>query len=1178
MTVAHRACRAGPPECTTGPLPRPSPVLVHRRSGAVGGPAGPAEIRWEVPAPPGQNDRMPHHAERLLADVDPLPYPDRQRLVARRARELAADGQLPALLSELEHSGVYGRRLAALAASAGCATEYLTERLTDPDPVVRGYALRTARTQDVPDEAIEAAFTGASCTLRRQLARVVRHGRRHRLAERLVGRLRAEWGDAEAGRLLSACSPESVARTLPDLAHAVPLAPLAARFPDEVLDHLERVLAEHPGTLRLGQSPELADVLAATVRARPERALDLLERFSPDLPLRHDLLPPLAAADAERTVRLLIDPRRGTARPYTVPPTSGTLRRLVRADPPSLPALGRHWLAVPRCFAALLRALPPGRRDAFLDAVYDGAVPRTAELPLLLPLFPHTRRHAEARRQVAALRVQGRPWAGIASFLAHLPTEEAQPELRAALSRPDAEDRAAAWTALLANAAASDDRDAVQDALGLLPRLRNEQDPVRSAALTALAQVPARLLTPAAVPLLDTAVQDAVDARDCSYATRAALQRLITEVLREHAVAGGAELVDWALRSLRTVAGQTGAVELGGLEHRLRRGQEHAVFATLRPWLDTMADTAEYWLLFSLARALGRRARGIPELQELLLHALQFGSDAAFTTAAALWLDDPWTRDVRVAGILELEPSAAVLPPVRDVLVARRTDLLDPLLAPVPLYGRFLKRPARATPAPTHAASRWTPRQWRAAARLAAAVANDPTLPLHRRGDAVHAAAAIPEYGEAVVRAQLDAAEVVVAEAALAALARTDRPADALGDLLDHAGGDRARVAVYAATRAARYAPPGELAERLGELLSGVQGSKVTSRKEAVRLAAEHLPTQAAAELLVAAYRVEGQHRDVRAAAVAFATDLLDAEPVWELLADAAGQAPPPVRRAVLRAHPAHLPETHRARYARLVASVAAAPDPEVAAPALAALPRWAVWAPETADVARRAVTDLANRGGWREAAAAVHALAASGLPHPIGGAAPGSLLHRTVAELAAATRTDTPDVGDDRDLPARRRLAHLADLPSDERHRPLLAGVADLLTAEPELAGIRTAALCRLVDPVAGPKALAAALAALADAHLGRPAAAAITAAVLLRQHTSGPLPPPGTLDALTRTARRNGDTGPAAGLFATALTEVFGDRLGWPEEWRGLLRELRRHPSADVRERALAAVTHRE
>ncbi|GAA1386037.1 hypothetical protein GCM10009639_09330 [Kitasatospora putterlickiae] len=115
-------------------------------------------------------------------------------------------------------------------------------------------------------------------------------------------------------------------------------------------------------------------------------------------------------------------------------------------------------------------------------------------------------------------------------------------------------------------------------------------------------------------------------------------------------------------------------------------------------------------------------------------------------------------------------------------------------------------------------------------------------------------------------------------------------------------------------------------------------------------------------------------------------------------------------------------------------------------------------------------------------------------------------------------------------------------------------------------------------MDPTAGPLALEAALGTLADAHQGRPAAAALTALELAREHASGPLSPPGTLDALARTARRDGDTAAAAGLFATALTETFGDRLGWPREWRALVSELRRHPSADVRDRARAVVTFRE
>ncbi|MCZ0990976.1 hypothetical protein O1M54_45130 [Streptomyces diastatochromogenes] len=59
--------------------------------------------------------------------------------------------------------------------------------------------------------------------------------------------------------------------------------------------------------------------------------------------------------------------------------------------------------------------------------------------------------------------------------------------------------------------------------------------------------------------------------------------------------------------------------------------------------------------------------------------------------------------------------------------------------------------------------------------------------------------------GRALAMRFKDDGETVVAEGALAALPWTDRPRQALPVLLEQAGGDRARVAVYAAERAARF-------------------------------------------------------------------------------------------------------------------------------------------------------------------------------------------------------------------------------------------------------------------------------------------------------------------------------------------------------------------------------------
>ena len=68
--------------------------------------------------------------------------------------------------------------------------------------------------------------------------------------------------------------------------------------------------------------------------------------------------------------------------------------------------------------------------------------------------------------------------------------------------------------------------------------MRNEQDPVRSAAMRALADTPPVLFTDEAEPHLDRVATDAVAARDSSPDTRQALSRLALAVLREHAAAG----------------------------------------------------------------------------------------------------------------------------------------------------------------------------------------------------------------------------------------------------------------------------------------------------------------------------------------------------------------------------------------------------------------------------------------------------------------------------------------------------------------------------------------------------------------------------------------------------------------------------------------------------------------
>ncbi|MGW7434136.1 hypothetical protein ACWGIN_31975 [Streptomyces sp. NPDC054861] len=1213
---------------------------------------------------------MPYAVDRLLAALDPLPHHRRLRHLALSVPGLEAGGELDTVLDELDRRGPYERRLAALAALVGRRETFLVARLTDPDPVVGGYALRAARTLPVPDDAVEAAHDGASAALRARLARLVLAGGRTALAERLVPRIRATWGDAEAARLLPACSAPFVAALLPEVAHAVERpARLARSHPDAFLDQAGRDLADlYDRWERDGWWQRNAHGLAVLVRIRPDRVLDLLERYGPGT-LPHPIWQRVAGlfdADAERTLRWLLSPDRDHQR-YPQRLSPGAVRALVRAEPPSLGRFARAWLRHPPHLAALLKAMPLGRRAAFLDSL-NGRQPSTGYVPDdLLDVLPRERRWAEVRRWLAEADAEGGYfWWDVLETAAYGPYAEARPRMLDALRQPDAEDRARVWRELLACAGRDGGPDALTDALDLMGRLRNERDPVRTEALDALAGLPPSVLHDRHVPGLDRVLRDALDARDASDAGRGALCRLAFGLVVAYAetdtgradgrggagpaprtadagrqsggsgsvdrrtdrttepvgggnsggnvsgsgtasdtpataeehpstpagdgtspdrpvpVSGRPALAAWALAALPLITGDTGTLVFGPLGATLRRGQEHQVFAAVRPWLETAAGKGDHAPLLGLAAALGRRAHEIPGLQDLLESALRSGSDEAAATAARHWLADPRTREARVSRILEQEPSAAVLPAVREVVARRRTDLLDALLAEEPPYGRFLPRGADRPLPDVAYADRWLPRQQEAAARVARAAVADTSRPLRERAAALLAAGALPGgHGREVVDAYLDAPEVVLAEAALVAAVRPDRPAESLRILLDHAGGDRARVAVHAVGKAAAHSAPEPLAEELAAVLAPGSDAKVTSRKEAVRLAARFLPTARAAALLAAAFRAPGGHPDVRAVIVRAAPGLLGEPGTWEVLEEAARDEPP-VRMALVEPLPRALPAAYRARYGRLVVGLSAADDPDVRAAANRALPRWAASTPDVLIVLRDRVTDLAAGGAWRTHSTALADLAGSGAPHPVGGAAEGGLLHTTVTTLLAGVRREQEDGYADphgRDLPARRRLRSLAEslrAATSSRHVP--RAVADLLAGEPGLAAVRARLLVSLVAFDQDAPGLSAQLGELADTVRHSRVAAATVARSL---DSRASMAVDGLEDtSAVRTALLGAATGGDTidGLLAVGMVSGMGARLSWPAEWRDLLRTLRRHADPDVREAALEVTEYEE
>lgn len=1087
-------------------------------------------------------------ARRLLKALDPLPYGARQRLLARTAREAAGSTGLAALVSELAERGEFERRTALHLAYVAGHREHVEQCLSAEQTSVVRHAIGAAIRLDVPAEVFLARLPHLPTALRQVLYTAVRRQGRHALAERLLPVVRAAFGDHEAVGLLPVCSSDVVAEALPDLEHAVTnWTSLGRRHPAVLLDF---VTAELDATAPVEWPTvwhRFGAAVAGAAPAEPDRVLDLLARVLPHAPLSWQfdgVIGGLARHAPARVARLLADPRRTGH----LPDRRSLWRALAVTGDEELIAVARllHGPHLTR----FLRAIAPSRRAA----VFAGAFGDRPDVPLTaVDELPSAARHAVARRLLTLRRVADDPGSRLA-VTARLSWSDARDTLLAATRRATADERAEAYPLYLAAAAATRDPEVFGGVVTGLTRLANEQDPVRSAAITALAAVPAWLFRPAEADAFTKVMVDATQARDCSWQTRSGVRDLAEALIRQGAVSRRPELVDAGLAGMAHLGAHLPWVDLHGLDRSLPRGAEHPVFEALRPRLVADARRGRFEVVLGLAMGLGRRAWHVPGLQDLLDQARSAEDDGVVRRAVDLWLAPRDQRDARVERVLADDPSTITLPSVQAAVSLRRTDLLDRVIGRSP-HGRFLRRGVRYVPPFRQCFDRWLPRQVTAfAAELAALGTSRHANPYERAG-AVRALGRLPGTAD-LVRGFLADGEVQVVEAALAALAWTDEPADVLPDLLAHVDTDRARVAVYAMTRCARFTSP----DRLGALLAPVlEGPKVTARKEAVRLIAQHR-TPGAVAALAGAW--ENGHRDVRRALVSATRWFLDDEAAWELLARAVADEHA-VAGAVVQ-WPDAVPRRHRARYADLVRVLADSPDPDTARLGLGAAPYWARWSEGGAELLVGRVTDLADTATWWYALVALVRQSTTADVTP---------LRAVVAALLA--QLGRFDAEEDRDLPARQRIAALVGQLAERRDSDGSRAAARALVPDLVAAGCLPWAVKLAVVAVpweeSGPE-----LDALREvARLAvRPTIAWQAARELadVLPHVLRRVSRPRLLDVAGTLVAEG------APAMALSITTAAGRDAGWPAQWRDLLRGLRRHDDPDVREAASEVFTSAE
>jgi hypothetical protein len=1098
----------------------------------------------------------------LLAQAEPMPYPERMALLAARARVWAGSPVLDTVLADLNVDRQHRDMALFLAVVAGHGPA-VRAALTDPDSSVACRALGAWIRAGVADaDELCAYLVDAPARARRVAYRSLRREPSPRIADALIDRVRERFGDEEAGRLLPVCSPETVARLLPELGHAPGMwSLLGPRHPEAVLAEAARQLAELKPPGRASWWARFGSGLFAAVPTVPERVVDLLERYGPQtsLPGPWRGYSRLAQTHAERVLALLAAPSRAAWLHRARLPRT-LLRRLVEQGGDDLVLLARRVRVNESALAALLKVAPPAKRARLYDAAYAD-VDRSLSQPSdqVLTVLSRVRRHEEVRRVLGLAEVRATESSTL-HYTAFLPWGEARDGLVAATRRPTAEERVAAYESMVACACRSGEPGAVGEMVEYLTRMRNEQDPVRGRVLTVLASMAPEMLRPDTVPALESIATDALQARDTAAATRQTLGNLATAVLRQHFAQP--RLIRWALNTLQALFGDR-VPALGRLDARLRRGQEAEVFAAVRQWLRAGIDRREYEALFAVTQALRRRAWNLPELQDMLGGAIDPGNvSPVVQRAVSLWLDDPTTRSARVAHIIRVDASTVSLPVVWNHLCSRRTDLLDVALAGPPPRGKFLADGVTWVPPYTWHARRWLPRQRGDYARLLARVAGDAGAKVWERTSAIAAAARVPDVGPPIVHRYLDSPNVSLAEAALGALAWIGEPDTALPILLAHMGDDRARVAGFLAP------------SRLGEILGAVLDTgKVTSRKETVRLAAR-MSVPDAGRLLTEVWRRDGQHRDVRAAAVSAARQRLDDPASWRILDEAVGGERRYALAALACPEPLTIAERYRPTYGRLVARACLDPDEQVTVAAMGILPHWAPWTPDMSATLTTRISDLRNRVNWRAVIPALGGLLDAELT--------GTTLRDIVDALALLDARQTDDEPD-RDRPARQRLDQVQHAIGgwSVRTAPELdrTGITEAGRALARYPDFRPEAATLLVHALAlhsrDSQELTAALTEICRLVEDRPVAAGTLAGIVGSRavdHTR--------TDARTAFAAAvvlAEEPGLAPGLFAVALLRS-GYRLGWPAPWRDQIRRLRRHEVADVRAAGLAVALVRE
>lgn len=1117
--------------------------------------------------------RDPLDKQSLLKELDSLGYSDRIRKVTTLGREHLGSAGYSELLASLLEGGVYEARLALMGAIATLDAPIILSALQHPMASIRNTAAGLLA-KVASDEEIERELPHLSHDCRRKLLRTISLMGRQELAERLLPVVYARWGAEEAAIILQACGKATVSTWLEDIGFAIrDWKKLASRHLDIVAEYFAATLegtplrekghvwsrfssamehlCNHKADLMLSCAlnhgpmgiihPALKEHLGTLVRQNPDKVFQLLTQTE----LRSDLLSHgVPEAVLKRKKVLSIDQWMGIAKSL--------------AD-------------YPMHVAKLLEHMAPSNRKVIFDAVYEEDRRKERIFPeKLLYVLPHALRDKEAARMLGLREIKDNRDRTL-RFTACRSILHSREQLELASRVSSADERATALMQLIRSTVLS--RQGMNETLVYLGRIKNDQDPVRSAVFKELAESPASVYTDAHVPELTLLVDSVIDARDTSYGTKFAVQQLAFTILRHNAWQPHGELFKFALDTIKKLAKQNGQLNLPSLEKNLPRGVEEMIFDGIYTFAAQANRIENYYLVISLAGSFGKRGYGILKLQNLLKEATRATADSIAMRAARLWLEPHQTRDARIKELLSLDKSYITIHEVFRHLHLKRQEWLDPFISGAVIKGKFLSGKT-IHPVPAESGFyRWLPRQQQAYHSVLAKIAGDPKRSLSERARVIRIMAGMPDLGPDRLLGLVQDKEVAVAEAALHALSLLEEPEKALPVLLDNLDGDRARVAMYSIPRCIRRVNPVLLTAMLKELLNRDK-LKITVRKEAIRLLGTYR-SEDSLPLLLNEFGKPNAHKDVIIAIGHAAKQLLDDERSWEILRAIAASPQSDIALSLLSQQPNALPLDCRPRYLALIIEIANHPDTFVGRYAFAAMIRWTNGNEDViAAAAAQAITDLEDSTRWE---AAVNTLIETCRDGKV-----NEVVIGVCQKLASAGISGDWNATAGRDVPHRQRLQklinQLTSLPKNTRIHliPLYLGLIACHAPDETLQQLVMKLYIAVID-WNNVEESAAYLNRMVDGMSDQPQLLSEAYSQIAHsiQDSTGYWNPETLLEIVDVLGTGQRYESPYIGL---SLLEVAGQALHWSPESAERLRSFRNHTNLAVRSRALNIWTAKE